>query len=86
MNSQLFKPKKEERNKTEIAHKKNIIGQSSDMSQDKEIPIIESYCMLMEKETHNKSNCITNENNNSKNLTNYNDKDKVNETKLEERL
>ena len=37
----------------------------------------------MEKKTQNKSNCITNENNNSKDITNYNDKNKVNESKLE---
>ena len=84
MNSQLLKTKKEGRNTTGIIPKKNIIEQqSSVMSQDKEFPIIESYCMLLDKETHNKSNCITNENNNSKNITNYNDKDKVNESKLE---
>ena len=86
MNSQLLKPKKEGRNTTGIIQKKNIVEQqSSIMSQDKEFPIIESYCMLKEKDTHNKSNCITIENNNNKNLTNYNDKDKVNESKLEEK-
>ena len=68
----------------ELGRKKNIIEQqSSVMSQDKEFPIIESYCMLLEKETQNKSNCITNENNNSKNINKFKDKDKANESKIE---
>ena len=39
--------------------------------------------MLLEKETQNKSNCVTNENNNSKNISIFNDKDKANESKIE---
>ena len=81
-NSQIYKSKKEGRNTTGPVYKKNIIEQSSMLSQEKEFPIIESYCMLVEKD--NKSNCVTNENNNnSKNLTTYNDKERVNESKLE---
>ena len=83
MNSQILKPKKEGRNKIMPIYKKSIKDQSSIMSQEKEFPIIESYCMIMEKDTQNKSNFITNENNKSKNLTNYNDKDRANESKIE---
>ena len=66
--------------------------QSSALSQDKEFPIIESYCMLMEKEKENKEknklemNCLTNNSNNiiGNNLDNYMDKDiDNNESKLE---
>ena len=83
MNSQILKPKKEGRNKIMPIYKKSIKDQSSIMSQEKEFPIIESYCMIMEKDTQNKSNFITNENNKSKNLTIYNDKDRANESKIE---
>ena len=79
MNSQTLKPKKEGRNKAGPNNKNNIRDQSI-MSQEKEFPIIESYCMLMEKDNQNKSNCITNENNKSKNITIYNDIDKINES------
>ena len=79
MNSQTLKPKKEGRNKAGLNNKNNIRDQSI-MSQEKEFPIIESYCMLMEKDNQNKSNCITNENNKSKNITIYNDIDKINES------
>ena len=78
MNSQFLKSKKEGRNKIGAICDKNII-----MSQEKEFPIIESYCMIMDKNTQNKSNCITNENNKSKNLTIYTDKEKTNESKIE---
>ena len=48
------------------------------MSQEKEFPIIESYCMLVEKD--NKSNSANNNNDNN-NLTSYN----ANESKLEDK-
>ncbi len=83
MNSQILKLKNEGRNKITNINKKTTLEQPSVASQDKEFPIIESYCMLLEKETQNKSNCITNENNNSKNLSIFNDKDKANESKIE---
>ena len=74
-----MKNKKEGRNTVGPTNKKNIIEQTSMMSQEKDFPIIESYCMLLEKDNQNKSNCITNENNYSKN----NDKEKNNESKIE---
>ena len=80
MNSQILKSIKEGR-KPGI-NKKNLAEQSI-VSQDKEFPIIESYCMIMDKDNQNKSNYITNENNNSKNLTINNNRDKINESKLE---
>jgi hypothetical protein len=83
MNSQLLKSKKEGRNKISIMHKKNVIEQPSVISREKEFPVIESYCILMEKETQNKSNCMTNENNSSKNFSIFIDKDKTNESKIE---
>ena len=64
-------------------HKKNVIEQPSVISREKEFPVIESYCILMEKETQNKSNCMTNENNSSKNFSIFIDKDKTNESKIE---
>ncbi len=79
MNSKIMKNKKEGRNTVGPTNKKNIIEQTSMMSQEKDFPIIESYCMLLEKDNQNKSNCITNENNYSKN----NDKEKNNESKIE---
>ena len=81
---EIIKSKKEGRNKIGgVINKKNEIEQSSIMSHDKEYPIIESYCMLMEKDNQNKSNFITNENNGTKNLTTDNEKDKNNESKIE---
>ena len=55
------------------------------MSQDKEFPIIESYCMMLEKDNQNKSgnNYATNENNFSKNLTSNKIKEKSNESNIE---
>ena len=93
MNSHILKPKKEGRNPGLHFYTKNYNEQqSSALSQDKEFPIIESYCMLMEKEKENKEknklemNCLTNNSNNiiGNNLDNYMDKDiDNNESKLE---
>ena len=80
--SQIIKPKKEGKNTTGVVYKKNNKDQSSFMS-EKEFPIIESYCIMKEKEKQNKSNCIINENNKSKNLTIYHDKEKTNESQIE---
>ena len=93
MSSHILKPKKEGRNPGLHFYTKNYNEQqSSALSQDKEFPIIESYCMLMEKEKENKEknklemNCLTNNSNNiiGNNLDNYMDKDiDNNESKLE---
>ena len=93
MSSHILKPKKEGRNPGLHFYTKNYNEQqSSALSQDKEFPIIESYCMLMEKEKENKEknklemNCLTNNRNNiiGNNLDNYMDKDiDNNESKLE---
>ena len=93
MSSHILKPKKEGRNPGVHFYTKNYNEQqSSALSQDKEFPIIESYCMLMEKEKENKEknklemNCLTNNSNNiiGNNLDNYMDKDiDNNESKLE---
>ena len=97
MSSHILKPKKEGRNPGLHFYTKNYNEQqSSALSQDKEFPIIESYCMLMEKEKDinniNKEknklemNCLTNNSNNiiGNNLDNYMDKDiDNNESKLE---
>ena len=93
MSSHILKPKKEGRNPGLHFYTKNYNEQqSSALSQDKEFPIIESYCMLMEKEKDIKEknklemNCLTNNSNNiiGNNLDNYMDKDiDNNESKLE---
>jgi hypothetical protein len=93
MSSNILKPKKEGRNPGLHFYTKNYNEQqSSALSQDKEFPIIESYCMLMEKEKDIKEknklemNCLTNNSNNmiGNNLDNYMDKDiDNNESKLE---
>ena len=91
MNSEILKPKKESRNNAIHPYKKNFgENPSSMLSQDKEFPIIESYCLLSEKENKdniNKNkleiNCLTNEFNGNNFLININDKDKANESKLE---
>ena len=93
MNEEILKPKKEGRNKAQILYSKNILEQqSSYASQEKEFPIIESYCMLVEKEKDNKKEknkqelncCLTNNSNSAGyNLANYMDKDRGNESKLE---
>ena len=99
MSSHTLKPKKEGRNPGVHFYTKNYNDQqSSAFSQDKEFPIIESYCMLMEKEKDinniNKEknklemNCLTNNSNNiiDNNFDNYIDRDKDidnNESKLE---
>ena len=76
INSQIAKNKKEGRNMVGQVSKKNTIEQSSILSHEKEFPIIESYCMLVEKD--NKSpNYANNDNNN--NLTIHNS----NESRLE---
>ena len=101
MSSHTLKPKKEGRNPGVHFYTKNYNDQqSSAFSQDKEFPIIESYCMLMEKEKDinniNKEknklemNCLTNNSNNiiENNFDNYIDRDKDidnNESKLEAR-
>ena len=84
MNVESLKAKKEGRNTVvgQVYKKKNI-EQSSIMSQDKEFPIIDSYCMMMEKDNINKSNNITKENNGTKNIATINDKEKSNESKIE---
>ena len=84
MNSEIMKSKKEGRNTTGPIYRKNIEN-SNNMSQDKEFPIIESYCMMLEKDNQNKSgnNYATNENNFSKNLTSNKIKEKSNESNIE---
>ena len=70
-NSQIDKTKKEGRNTAGPAFKKkNTKEHSSLVSQEKEFPIIESYCMMFDKE--NKSNYVTNNNNNNNNNTDNN--------------
>ena len=91
LSSHILKPKKEGRNPGVHFYTKNYNEQqSSAFSQDKEFPIIESYCMLMEKEKEkdinniNKEknklemNCLTNNSNNiiDNNFDNYIDRDK----------
>ena len=84
INSQIMKTKKEGRNTKESLYKKNI-EQNGNISQEKEFPIIESYCMLYDKDNQNKSgyNYITNECSISKNITINNDREKSNESKIE---
>ena len=62
MSSHILKPKKEGRNPGVHLYTKNYNEQqSSALSQDKEFPIIESYCMLMEKDKEkNEGNVISN--------------------------
>jgi len=81
-NSQVMKAKNEGRNTTGPIYKKNI-----DKSQESEFPIIESYCVMIDKENQNKygGNYATNESNVSKNLTTNNFKEKSNESNIEER-
>ena len=92
INSEILKPKKEGRNNILNIYKINFKDQkSSAISQEKEFPIIESYCMLVDKEKDNKDknkldiNCCLTNNSNSigNNLYSYMDKDKGNESKLE---
>jgi hypothetical protein len=79
-NSQIMKTKKDGPSTTGPILKKNIIEKSTIVSQEKEFPIIESYCMLVEKD--NKSNHANNNNdNNNNNLTSYN----ANESKFEDK-
>ena len=62
INSEILKPKKEGRNNILNIYKINFKDQkSSAISQEKEFPIIESYCMLMEKDKEkNEGNVISN--------------------------
>ena len=62
MSSHILKPKKEGRNPGVHLYTKNYNEQQySALSQDKEFPIIESYCMLMEKDKEkNEGNVISN--------------------------
>ena len=62
MSSHILNPKKEGRNPGVHLYTKNYNEQqSSALSQDKEFPIIESYCMLMEKDKEkNEGNVISN--------------------------
>ena len=84
INSQIMKTKKEGRNTKESLYKKNI-EQNGNISQEKEFPIIESYCMLYDKDNQNKSgyNYNTNECSINKNITINNDREKSNESKIE---
>ena len=83
-NSQALKSKKEGRNTTGPIYKKSI-EKSPNRSQEKEFPIIESYCVMLDKENQNRygSNYATNESNASKNLTSNNLKEKSNESNIE---
>ena len=92
INSEILKPKKEGRNNILNIYKINFKDQkSSAISQEKEFPIIESYCMLVDKEKDNKDknkldiNCCLTNNSNSigNNLYSYMDKDNGNESRLE---
>ena len=82
MNSEILKPKKEGRNIPVHIYKKNFIEQQS--TQEKEFPIIESYCMLKEKDkerdkvNYEMNTCFTNNSN-----TNLNNVGIGNESKLE---
>ena len=91
MTSEILKPKKEGRNTVINKFNKNFIEQPSSLaSQEKEFPIIESYCMLMEKDKGKDNNinkdknkyelnsCLTNNSN-----TNINNFGSGNESKLE---
>jgi hypothetical protein len=83
-NSEVLKPRKEGRNTIGPLLKKNI-EKSPNRSQEKEFPIIESYCVMLDKENLNRygNNYATNESNISKNLTSNNFKDKSNESNIE---
>ena len=83
-NSQALKSKKEGRNTTGPIYKKSI-EKSPNRSQEKEFPIIESYCVMLDKENQNRygSNYATNESNVSKNITSNNFKEKSNESNIE---
>ena len=84
INVQIMKSKKEGRNILDPIYKKNI-DKVPNKAKEKEFPIIESYCMIYDKDNQNKSgsNCITNENKNSKDITINNDKERSNESKLD---
>ena len=63
MSSHILKPKKEGRNPGVHLYTKNYNEQqSSALSQDKEFPIIESYCMLMEKDKGKDNNIYKDKN------------------------
>ena len=83
-NSQVLKSKKEGRNTNGPIYKKSI-DKSPNRLQEKEFPIIESYCVMIDKENQNRygSNYATNESNVSKNLTSNNFKEKSNESNIE---
>jgi hypothetical protein len=83
-NSQALKSKKEGRNTIGPIFKKNI-EKSPNRSQEKEFPIIESYCVMADKENQNRygGNYTTNESNISKNLTSNNFKERSNESNIE---
>ena len=83
-NSQALKSKKEGRNTIGPILKKNI-EKSPNRSQEKEFPIIESYCVMADKENQNRygGNYTTNESNISKNLTSNNFKERSNESNIE---
>ena len=83
MNSEIMKSKKEGRNTTGPMYRKNL-DKSNNLSQDKEFPIIESYCMIQDNNQNKSgSNYATNENNISKNLISSKIKEKSNESNIE---
>ena len=91
MTSEILKPKKEGRNAAKNKFNTKFIEQPSSLaSQEKEFPIIESYCMLMEKDKGKDNNIYKDKNkyelnsyltNNSN--TNINNLGSGNESKLE---
>ena len=89
INSDILKPKKESRNNIVQTYNKNFAEHPSSMaSQEKEFPIIESYCFLSEKDKENNNRNQSEINNlvneyNGNNYLKINDKDRGNESKLE---
>ena len=85
---EILKPKKEGRNNALNIFKKNFMDQqSSAASQEKEFPIIESYCMMLErdkeKDINNKERNKYETTNFSNSNTNINNLASGNESKLE---
>ena len=87
MNSETLKPKKEGRNNGINLLKKNLMEpQLSLASQEKEFPIIESYCLLMEKDKEKDINNIKDKDKSEVNpclTSNSNNIGSGNESKLE---
>ncbi len=86
MNSQGLMSQKEERNTIGSMLRKSN-DKSPNRLKEKEFPIIESYCVMLNKENQSKygGNYATNENNNSQSLTSNNFREKSNESKIESR-